>query len=276
MLFAGQTEVKDGLFELTFMVPRDIRYNYGNGRILYYAYDDETHEEAVGHYEDFVIGGSSTVAAQDTIGPDIEMYLNNPAFQNGDQTYEFPHFYANIYDEHGINTVGTGIGHDLLLTIDNDPKQTYVLNNYFQATNGYQEGSISYKMSEQSEGAHRLTFRAWDMYNNSSSASLDFQVVKGMGPEIYSVLTYPNPVTTTGILNIHVINNQPDETISTLINLYNVNGQLVYQYQQPNADPIQWNISEINLTAGIYIYQVNIKNPTSSYTSKTGKIIITQ
>ena len=204
------------------------------------------------------------------------MYLNNPAFQNGDQTYEFPHFYANIYDEHGINTVGTGIGHDLLLTIDNDPKQTYVLNNYFQATNGYQEGSISYKMSEQAEGAHRLTFRAWDMYNNSSSASLDFQVVKGMGPEIYSVLTYPNPVTTTGILNIHVINNQPDETISTLINLYNVNGQLVYQYQQPNADPIQWNISEINLTAGIYIYQVNIKNPTSSYTSKTGKIIITQ
>jgi uncharacterized protein YbcV (DUF1398 family) len=101
-------------------------------------------------------------------------------------------------------------------------------------------------------------------------------VVKGMGPEIYNVLTYPNPVSTTGILNIHVINNQPDETISTLINLYNVNGQLVYQYQQPNADPIQWNISELNLSAGIYIYQVNIKNPTSSYTSKTGKIIVNQ
>ena len=276
MLFAGQIEVKDGAFELTFMVPRDIRYNYGNGRIIYYAYDEDTREEAVGHYEDFIIGGSSTLVAQDTIGPDIEMYLNNPAFQSGDQTYEFPHFYANIYDEHGINTVGTGIGHDLLLTVDNDPKQTYVLNNYFQATNGYQEGSISYKMSEQAEGAHRLTFRAWDMYNNSSSASLDFHVVKGMGPEIYNVLTYPNPVSTTGILNIHVINNQPDETISTLINLYNVNGQLVYQYQQPNADPIQWNISELNLSAGIYIYQVNIKNPTSSYTSKTGKIIITQ
>ena len=276
MLFAGQTDVKDGMFEFTFMVPRDIRYNYGNGRITYYAYDEETREEAVGHFEDFVIGGSSTVAAQDTVGPEIEMYLNNPAFQNGDQTYEFPHFYANIYDEHGINTVGTGIGHDLLLTIDNDPKQTYVLNSYFQATNGYQEGSISYKMSEQAEGAHRLTFRAWDMYNNSSSAALDFQVVKGMGPEIYSVLTYPNPVSATGILNIHVINNQPDETISTLINLYNVNGQLVYQYQQPSADPIQWNIGEMNLAAGIYIYQVNIKNPTSSYTSKTGKIIITQ
>ena len=132
-LFAGQTDIVDGKFEFTFMVPKDIRYNYGNGRIVYYAYDTETGEEGVGHFEDFVVGGSSSVEIIDTIGPDLRLYLNNPAFVDGDKTYEEPRFYAEIYDQNGINTVGSGIGHDLLLIIDDDPKNMHILNDYFTA-----------------------------------------------------------------------------------------------------------------------------------------------
>ena len=134
-LFVGQTDVIDGKFEVTFMVPKDIRYNYGNGRIVYYAHDLDSREEAIGHYEDFIIGGSSSIIAQDTVGPELNIYLNNINFSSGDETHEFPQFYAEIYDENGINTAGTGIGHDLLMVIDNDAKQTYVLNSYFQAKN---------------------------------------------------------------------------------------------------------------------------------------------
>lgn len=276
-LFVGQTDVKDGIFEFTFMVPKDIRYNYGNGRIVYYAYDDETREEAVGHFEDFVIGGSSSVIAPDTIGPNLHIYLNNPAFKDGDQTYEFPHFYAEIYDENGINTAGTGIGHDLLMIIDNDPKQTYVLNSYFKANNNsYQDGLVSYKMTEQSEGAHTLTFRAWDLYNNSSTAILNFQIVKGLDPQIYNIVTYPNPVSTTGVMNIKINYDQPDELIETAIYLYDISGKLVYTTSQKGAEGIKWDMSHINIESGIYLYQVNIKTTTSNYVSKAGKIIITQ
>lgn len=276
-LFAGQTDVKDGKFEITFMVPKDIRYNYGNGRIVYYAYDHTTKEEAIGHYEDFVIGGSSSVIVQDTIGPELNIYLNNPAFMDGDKTYEFPHFYAEIKDESGINTVGTGIGHDLLMIIDADPRQTYVLNSYFQAkNNSYQEGLVSYKMVEQSEGAHTLTFRAWDMHNNSSTASLNFQVVKGMDPQIYSVTTYPNPVSSTGVLNIQIEYNQPDEIVESTIFLYDVSGQLLHSYTQKGVDGIHWNMNELNVSSGIYVYQIKIKTATSNYVSKAGKIIITE
>lgn len=274
-LFVGQTDVKDGVFSFTFMVPKDIRYNYGNGRIVYYAHDPETREEAVGHFEDFVIGGSSSVIAKDTIGPDLHIYLNNPYFKNGDKTYEFPHFYADIYDENGINTAGTGIGHDLLMVIDEDPKQTYVLNDYFQANNNsYQEGKVSYKMIEQAEGTHTLTFRAWDLYNNSNTVSLSFHVVKGMDPTIYSVMTYPNPVAKTGVLNVKIEYNQPDESISTLVNLYDLSGRLIYQMQGSGAETIQWNLGDVNMESGIYVYQVNIKTPTSNYVSKAGKLII--
>ena len=276
IIFAGQTDVVDGKFEFTFIVPKDIRYNYGNGRIAYYAHDNELRQEAVGYFENFVIGGSSTVDIQDTVGPELKIYLNTPAFVDGSRTYEYPHFYAEIYDEHGINTVGSGIGHDLLMVVDNDPKQTYVLNNYFTANNNsYQEGLVSYKMSQQTEGAHSLMFRAWDLFNNSSTATLNFQVVKGLGPQIYDVLTYPNPVSSTGMLHIDIVHDQPNETIETLINVYDISGKRVYAYQQTGTQSITWNMGSVGLTAGIYIYQINIKTPTSEYTTKAGKIIIT-
>ena len=41
VLFSSEVDVKDGKFEFTFMAPKDIRYNFGNGRIVYYAYDSE-------------------------------------------------------------------------------------------------------------------------------------------------------------------------------------------------------------------------------------------
>ena len=275
ILISGKTQIVDGVFEYTFMVPKDIRYNYGNGRIAYYAYDETTQEEGVGYFEDFVIGGSSSVEIVDTIGPDIRLYLNNPAFQDGDKTYEFPHFYADIYDEHGINTVGSGIGHDLLLIIDEDPKQTFVLNDYFTAqSNSYQQGSVSYKMPEMTEGAHRMTFRAWDLLNNSNTAALNFQVVKGMEPTLYQVVTYPNPVTLTGVLNFRIEYDQPNEVIQTEIRMYDLSGRLLKLHQQTGTEGIQWNMNEINATPGVYVYIVKIKTLTSEFVSKAGKIII--
>lgn len=274
-LFTGQAIVTDGHFEYTFMVPKDIRYNYGNGRIVYYAYDYETREEAVGHFENFVVGGSSSVVKIDTVGPSIQLYLNNPSFVDGGKTYEFPHFYAEVYDENGINTVGSGIGHDLLMIIDDNPKMTYVLNDYFIAQNNtYQRGKVSYKMPEMEEGPHQLNFRAWDLLNNSNTASLNFQVVKGMQPTIYQVVTYPNPVPKMGTLYFHIEYDQPDEVVQTEIYIYDIGGKLLKRYQQTGAGDIQWNMSEMNLPVGLYVYQLKLKTPTSDYVTKAGKIII--
>ena len=180
-----------------------------------------------------------------------------------------------LYESNGINTVGSGIGHDLLLMLDDDPQQTYVLNDYFMAqNNSYQQGLVSYKMPEMTEGLHSLTFRAWDLLNNSNTSKLNFQVVKGLDPQIYQALAYPNPVSATGVLNFHIEYDQPDEVIQTEIYLYCMNGQLVKMHTQKGADGIQWNMSSMNVSPGIYIYQVKIKTPTSDYVSRAGKIIV--
>ena len=283
ILFSGATNVKDGAFSFTFMVPKDIRYNYGNGRMVYYAYDstavsgDDRLSEAVGHFEDFTIGGTGSIQRQDTAGPAISIYLNTPAFPDGGTTYETPRFFADIEDENGINTVGTGIGHDLMLVVDNSSKYTYVLNDYYTSTDGsYQRGQVSYLMEELAEGSHSLTFRAWDLMNNSSTASLNFVVEKGIGPNIYSIISYPNPVQATGTLNLVINYDQPDNVVETQINIYDMAGHLLWQTEMKNPDQVQINMSEIGLQPGLYMYNSRMKTEGSRYSSKSGKIVVVE
>ena len=278
-IFSGKTEVKDGLFNYTFMVPKDIRYNYGNGRIVYYAHmaDEGEIREAVGHDEQLVIGGSSNIVMADTTGPEMTIYLNNAAFRDGDKTYPTPRFYADLYDEHGINTAGAGIGHDLMLVIDDDARQTYSINDYFiTADNSYQRGQVSYLMNELPDGAHTLTFRAWDMLNNSTTKSLSFIVEAGLDPSIYSVTSYPNPVQAAGVLNLVVNYDQPDELIRTEVCLYNTNGQMIWKQDGENPDRLTINLAQMGLLPGVYFYNVRIKSETSRYASSSGKIIVTK
>ena len=278
-IFSGVTDVKDGLFNYTFMVPKDIRYNYGNGRIVYYAQTTDSLEtlEAVGHFEEFVIGGSGSIIAADTVGPEMRIYLNTPVFQNGDKTYATPRFYAELADEHGINTAGAGIGHDLMLVVDNDPKQIYTLNEYFTAaSNSYQSGMVSYLMEVLPDGPHSLTFRAWDLLNNSTTQSLNFIVEAGLDPSICSVTSYPNPVHAAGQLTLLVNYDQPDELLQTEIYLYNINGQMVYRHIQDNPDAVSINLAQLGLRAGVYVYSIRIKSATSRYSTTSGKIIVTK
>ncbi|MCI6420385.1 MAG: type IX secretion system sortase PorU [Bacteroidales bacterium] len=278
-IFSGATDVKDGLFNYTFMVPKDIRYNFDNGRIVYYAVTADSLEtaEAVGHFEQFIIGGTGSTVAIDTIGPEMEIYLNSPAFRNGDKTYATPRFFASLYDENGINTAGAGIGHDLMLIIDDDPKMIYSLNEYFTAANNsYQAGQVSYLMEELANGPHSLTFRAWDLLNNSTTKSLNFIVEAGLDPSIYNVTTYPNPVQQSGVVHLIVNYDQPDELIETEIYLYNTAGQMVYSHKQDNPDAVSINLPSLGLNTGVYIYSVKIKSASSKYSTTSGKIIVTK
>lgn len=274
-LYQGTTQVKNGHFAYTFMVPKDIRYNFGNGRITYHALDS-LNGEGVGHYEQFVVGGSSSVAINDTIGPDMQIYLNTPTFVSGDKTNERPHFYANIYDEHGINTAGSGIGHDLLLTIDDDPNQMYILNNYFSSGNDYRAGLVSYRLEEQTEGMHSLTFRAWDLMNNSASASLRYEVVKGLQPTMYSVMTYPNPVRVNETMHFVVDYDQPDELLEMNAYVYAPSGELVYSSSRKGTEQHSVSVDDAHLTPGIYVYRITLTTTEGVMTSKAGKLVVVE
>lgn len=277
LLFSGNTKVKDGRFSLTYRMPKDIRYNYGEGRIVYYAIDSLTQEEGIGHNHSFVIGGSSPQAAllADTVGPELRIYMDNPAFTDGEKTSEYPHFFADIYDENGINAVGSGIGHDLMLVLDNDNALTYNLNDYFTTTNGnYRQGKVSYPFSEIKEGEHTLLFRAWDLLNNSSTASLRFSVAKGLATRLFSVTAYPNPCPANATLNIRIAADRPDELLQTQLTVYDLSGSQVWQTAFSGERAIAITPAQANMQHGIYIYRIQCQTATSGSSAAVGKLIV--
>jgi hypothetical protein len=119
VLYKGLISVTNGEFSFTFVVPKDISYQMGEGKISYYAVDTNTFLDAHG-YDIIWIGGSDSLVTPDVTGPDIRLYLNTLSFESGDITTPEPLLIARLYDESGINTVGNGIGHDIVAVIDDN------------------------------------------------------------------------------------------------------------------------------------------------------------
>ena len=90
ILFSGKTTAKDGRFSFTFIVPRDINYSFGTGKISYYAYDNK--EDMNGSFNNIIVGGFSILPLTDTSGPDIKLYMNDTLFRNGGITDKNPRF----------------------------------------------------------------------------------------------------------------------------------------------------------------------------------------
>ncbi len=197
-------------------------------------------------------------------------------FQNGDCVNSTPHFFAELYDRNGINTVGSGIGHDLLMVVDNNNKQTYVLNDYFTAeNNSYQRGLTSYVMPELADGSHSLSFRAWDLVNNASTKTLHFTVNHEQGPVVKKMIVYPNPVAQFGTLHLVLQNDRPDDRLSIELCFYDMVGHKVWSTEQAISDEnITLSMANTSMPPGVYIYQFTIRTTTQSSEKYNGRLIV--
>lgn len=184
-LYAGTDSVSAGTFKFTFPVPLDINYSDEAGLITLYAINEAKTIEANGRFEDFLVGGTSDDERTDTIGPDIKAYLNDSHFADGGVTNETPTLYISLYDESGINTSGSGLGHDIVAIIDGNESTTYTLNSYYnQSVGDYRSGNITYTFPTLPAGIHTLTIRAFDTLNNMGETAIRFQVVEGLEEEV--------------------------------------------------------------------------------------------
>ena len=229
-------------------------------------------------FESFIVGGTANNLINDTSGPEVLMYLNTENFVSGDKVNETPLFIADIKDVNGINTVGSGIGHDLLLTIDNDPMKSFILNDNYQAlVNSYSAGTVKYKLPQLDNGKHSLTLRVCDLLNNSSTTSIDFVVENGLTPTIFSVTNYPNPF--KRITRIRVIHDRPETILKTTVEIFDIVGKKIWSFEEPSADDISWDLSSmegVKIKSGVYLYRVSIKTKNSNLYYKTNKMIIVE
>jgi hypothetical protein len=276
VIYKGRASVNNGDFSFEFVVPKDISYSLGEGKIVYYA--DNGMEDAHGAFSNFIIGGSGSEIS-DNQGPEIQLYMDSQQFKSGDRTSKNPTLLAYLSDANGINTVGTGIGHDITAVLDNDYSNVYILNNYYQAEkDDYTSGTVQFPFRDLEVGVHTLKLKAWDVANNSSEAEIEFEVSGDFGIE--EISNYPNPVSSyTYFVLTH---NQSDATLDVIFDIYDQNGRRIDEFQTSvgssgnTTNPVRWDLSEsgIQLTSGIYIYRAIVQNSDGVIDSKSGKMII--
>lgn len=281
ILFRGKVKVTNGQFIFSFIVPKDISYNYGFGKISYYA-NSET-DDAIGYYSNFIIGGLDTSnVISDIIGPDIRIFMNNDKFVSGGLTNESPILIAYVADSTGINTVSNGIGHDAIAILDDDVNNSIVINDYYESNlDQYNSGVFKYPYRKLKEGKHKLTVKVWDIMNNSSQESIEFFVVNQAELAIKHVMNYPNPFTTQ--TSFYFEQNQPDNALDVMLQIFTVSGKLVKTISQSvsmngfRSDGIVWDGCDDfgdRLAKGVYIYRIRVKNQNGDIVEKTEKIVI--
>ena len=284
VMFVGNDSVRNGEFTFSFTVPKDISYSNNNGKISLYAVDEENDIEANGYFKKFTVGGTSDNYLPDETGPEIRrIYLNTPNFTNGDQVNATPLFTAIVWDESGINIGSSSIGHDIILTIDNNPAFTYSLNSYFSTYLDGEEGEgiIKFPIPELESGRHTAEFKVWDIHNNSNSHTLSFVIADNYNPTIIDLTAGPSPATNQ--VNFMISHDLPETMVTVEIQVFDVSGKLQWKYIESGSSQlfdsyrIRWDLTNgtgTRLPSGIYFYRAIISSNQSQEVSKSKKLIV--
>ena len=280
ILYRGKASVKNGLFTSTFIVPKDIAYQYGKGRLSYYAQNEST--DATGSDESFTIGGTSSTNLNDTVSPAIQLYMNSESFVSGGLTSQSPKIYAILNDSSGINTVGNGIGHDITAQLDGSSEKLFVLNDYYESDlDNFQKGRVVYSLDNLSPGLHTLTLKAWDINNNSATAYTEFVVSESTMLTLDHVLNYPNPFTTKTTFFFE--HNKPCIGMNVQIQIYTVTGKIIKTLDSYKVcdgfrnTSIEWDGKDEfgdQLAKGVYVYRLKVRTEDGESTEKLERLVI--
>jgi hypothetical protein len=280
ILYKGKAQVTDGKFSFTFIVPKDIAYHYGFGKISYYAANESI--DAHGYYSNIMVGGLDQSVEPDNEGPSVELYMNNRYFTFGGITDENPDMLAYVSDMSGINTVGTGIGHDIVAILDGNTEKPIILNEFYESDlDSYTSGTIRYPFYNLEEGLHTLSLKVWDVFNNSAEAYLEFNVVLSDHFTISDLINYPNPFNSgTSFVFSH---NQAEGELVIDLKIYDLGGRIVKSIEesiQPSGyrtEPIYWNGNDGSgaaLAKGMYLYRIIVRNEQGQSDDMAGKLIM--
>ncbi len=280
VIYRGRATVTNGAFSFTFMVPKDINYQFGKGRLAFYA--ENSMANACGYDNDPIVGGTASDFLTDGTGPRIDVFLNDERFVRGGITNETPLLFAKLFDDSGINTVGSSIGHDLLATLDENTEQAFVLNDLYEADlDTYRSGQVRYRFGKLAEGRHTLTLKAWDTHNNSNQTSTEFVVASSAELALDHVLNYPNPFTTR--TEFYFEHNRPCATLEAQVQVFTVSGRLVKTLSRRlscdgfRAEPLAWDGRDDfgdPLGRGVYVYRLSVAAQDGAKAEEFEKLVI--
>ena len=280
-LFRGLATVENGNFKFEFIVPRDVKIAYGKGKLSFYATNEVL--DKTGYNTDVIVGGINENAPEDTLGPEIQLFMNDESFLDGGNTNASPNLIAKLFDLSGINTSLTAVDHDIVGILDGDESNPIIMNDFYQTElDDFTRGKVVFRLRDLAVGPHTLKLKAWDTYNNSSEAMLNFVVVSDNSITLDNVLNYPNPF--VNYTEFWFNHNKPNEPLEVQVQIFTVSGKLVKTINQlvqttgNLSRNISWNGLDDygnKLGKGVYIYKLKVTSTISNISSeKYEKLVI--
>ena len=125
-----------------------------------------------------------------------------------------------------------------------------------------------------------MTLKVWDIFNNSSEASINFTVTDS---ELYieNFNSFPNPFSDQ--THFYFQHNKSNQTLDVSLKIYSIDGVLVEQVSNTYTDPgyqigpIVWRARDKygeKLSSGIYIAQLNISSSDGEFITKSNRVIL--
>ena len=271
-IFDGSATVKNGEFSFTFIVPKNINYIVGNGKVLLYAnFEDGRLNDAGGGDSQILVGGGDKNAPNENIPPKIKVYLNDESFVSGGITNESPLLIVKLYDESGISSIGD-MGKSISAIINNNTKNEKKLDNYYKSDRDtYKSGTIKYKLASSdgiNEGFNSIKIKAFDTFENGveNGGTIEFNVANHQNLTIKNLLNYPNPFTSSTVF--HFDHNRAGDDLDILLQVYTVTGKLVKSLNSHTVSA-HTHISDLvwdgkddygdNIGRGVYVYKLSVK-----------------
>tara|TARA_Y100000385_G_scaffold291859_1_gene373293 strand:+ start:2477 stop:5818 length:3342 start_codon:yes stop_codon:yes gene_type:complete len=277
IIFRGEATVEKGEFRVQFRIPLDINLRIGTPKVVSYAASQD--EDAWGGQRDVLIGGVYDGIISDNQGPDVRLFINDTNFITGGISDSNPLAIGLMKDESGINAVGLGIGHNIVLEMDGDPSN--VNDAYISDIDDFTQGSIEYQFYDLEDGEHTLSLRAWDVLNQWGYDEITFVVVNASDPILEQLEVFPNPFTTE--LHFALKHNQKGEEGTLRLTLSDNQGKLIWEWSQVTmlngnaSDLPSFQISDIpggKLTTGFYNARVDWKRTLDGKSSRIQEKLI--
>jgi hypothetical protein len=275
--------VVNGKWSFSFYVPKNINYTFGNGRISYYA-KDNNNTDAGGVFTNIIVGGSSEKGLADDLGPELDIFMNDESFVFGGMTNSDPILLLNLSDDFGINVTGNAVGQDITAILDGDNQNIFILNDFYEAEkDNFRKGKVRFPLNNLSKGTHNIVAKAWDIAGNSAEKRTEFLVAESGDDVLKHVLNYPNPFTTHTLFQFEhdLVNTELD----IVVNIYTITGKLVKSVVQTKyssgfrVNDIGWNGRDdfdSKLGRGIYLYKVSVHSKELNLTRESSfeKLVI--
>ncbi len=278
-IFRGRVSVTNGHFTSNFIVPKDISYQNENGKVIVYFFNNSV--DGLGFTNNIIVGGTDSSIVNDGKGPDVEIYFDAATASNSYLINPNSWLIVKLTDETGINTTGTGVGHELEGILNENINNPIDFTNYFTSdlNSGGKSGQINYEFNDISPGEYKIEVKAWDVFNNFSSKISYFTVVSGDNLAVSNVYNYPNPFSGNTTFTFQQNLNTP---LDLKIKIYTIAGRLIREIERNDVEEsyvlVPWDgrDQDGNLIAnGTYFYKLIVKTSDGKYnTDVIGKLAV--